>query len=183
MGKLVVTIDGKTAGMMTLAPHSEPASLTIPISAGEHNVVIDNLGGDFIQLDSMYIEHYITPLRTVALADRKQGIFLAWLQHRDYTWENTQKGVQPTPVTATLRIDNMPPGQYRVELWDPFTGNVVGSETMTIADTKGGSLSVNLLPISSMLAVRALRIAEPGNAASPTQSPTPTTVPLATAAP
>jgi hypothetical protein len=181
--QLVVIIDGKIAGQVTFSPHSEPASLTVPISAGEHNVVLDNTGADFLQLDSVDIAQYIAPLRTVSLADRNAGIFLAVLQHRDYTWESAVKKVQIKPVMVKLRVDGMPPGQYRVELWDPFNGNVVGSENITISGQKDGPLTVDLLPISTMLAVRAVRIAEPGNAPSPTPSLTPTPKVLATATP
>jgi hypothetical protein len=60
--RLVIIIDGKTAAEMALSPKSEPASLTVPISAGEHNVVLDNLGEDYLQLDSMEVAAYVSPL-------------------------------------------------------------------------------------------------------------------------
>jgi hypothetical protein len=172
--RLVIIIDGKTAAEMSLSPRSEPSALTVPISAGEHTVVLDNLGDDYLQIDAVEIADYVAPLRTLALADRTSGIFLAWLQNRDYTWQNVAKNVNGKPVTVSLRIDTMPPGMYRLELWDPFTGNVVGQEEVTIPGTKDGSLTVDLLPVSKAIAVRALRVAEPGNAPSPTPTLTPT---------
>jgi len=184
--KLVIIIDNKTVSEMTLPARSEGALLTVPISAGEHTVVLDNLGDDYLQIDYMEIAAYITPLRTVALADRSQGIFLAWVQHRDYTWQNVAKNINTKPVSVSLRVATMPPGLYRVELWDPFSGNVVGQEDVTIPGEKDGSLTVNLLPMSKMMAVRAIRIAEPGNAPSPTPTLTPTprilSTPVSTAA-
>ncbi len=102
--QLAVIIDGKLAAQMTLSPHSEPASLTVPISAGEHSVVLDNTGPDYLQLDSVDIAQYIAPLRTICLADRTAGIFLAILQHRDYTWENAAKNDQIKPVMIKLRV-------------------------------------------------------------------------------
>jgi Domain of unknown function (DUF5060) len=174
--KLAIIVDGKTAGQLTLSPKSQPTSLSVPISAGEHSVVLDNTGPDFLQIDSVEIADYVAPLRSLALADRTEGIFLAWLQNRDYTWENAaipdSKG--PKPVTVSIRVDAMPPGQYRVELWDPFTGNVVGNETVTVPGTKDGPLAIDLLPITQMIAVRAFRVAAPGNAPSATPSLTPT---------
>ncbi len=172
--RLVIIIDGKTVGEMALSPRSEPASLTVPISAGEHTVVLDNLGDDYLQIDSVEIAQYITPLRTVALVDRTQGIFLAWLQHRDYTWQNVAKNANVKPVTVGLRVSGMPPGMYRLELWDPLTGNVVGQEDVTIPGTKDGVLTADLLPVSKSIAVRAIRVAEPANAPSPTPTLTPT---------
>jgi hypothetical protein len=146
----------------------------VPISAGEHTVVLDNLGDDYLQIDSVEIAQYITPLRSVALVDRTQGIFLAWFQHRDYTWQNVAKNVNVKPVTVSLRVSGMPPGMYRLELWDPLNGNVVGQEDVTIPGTKDGVLTADLLPVSKSIAVRAIRVAEPANAPSPTATLTPT---------
>lgn len=180
--RLVVIIDGKTVGEMALSPRSEAAALSVPISAGEHTVVLDNLGDDFLQIEALEIAQYVTPLRTVALADRTTGILLAWLQHRDYTWQNVAQNVVLKPVTASVRVDGMPPGLYRLELWDPFTGNVVGQEEVTIPGAKDGVLTVSLLPVSKMIAVRAIRVAEPGDAPSPTPTLTSTPRILSTSA-
>jgi hypothetical protein len=172
---LAITIDDKLAGQITLSPNSPPAQLTVPISAGEHTVVINNTGPDFLQISSLVIAQYTTPLRAVSLADRTQGIFLSWLQHRDYTWENVAKNVNATPVMSTMRVDGMPLGQYRVEQWDPFTGNVLGSEDVTVQSDSGdtGSLMVELLPISKMLAIRAFHIGDSISNATPPAVATP----------
>jgi hypothetical protein len=69
----------------------------------------------------------------------------------------------------------MPVGLYRVELWDVFSGNVVGSEEVTVSGAVDGELRIALLPVARMLAVRAVRIAEPGNL--PTVTPSPTATP------
>jgi hypothetical protein len=182
---LVIIVDGTTAAEMALSAKSTASALSVPLSAGEHTVVLDNLGDDYLQIGSLDIAAYIAPLRTLALADRKGGIFLAWLQHRDYTWQNVAAGTDIQPITAGMRVAAMPTGLYQVELWDPFTGNVVGQETVTVTGTNEGDLTVNLLPISKMLAVRAIRIAEPADIPSPTPSftPTPRIVPTATATP
>ena len=172
--RLVVIVNGQTTAEMQLAPNSSAVSLIVPLRAGENRVVLDNLGADFLQLDSMEVEAYISPLRALALADREQGILVAWLQHREYTWQHVAAGVTNTPISATIGAAGMPVGVYLVELWDPFTGNVVGQEYITVAGTNHGELRVELLPISQMLAVRAIRIAEPGDMPSPTPTPSPT---------
>jgi hypothetical protein len=183
--RLVIIVDGKTAAEMALSLKSTASALTVPLSAGEHTVVLDNLGEDYLQIGSLDIGAYIAPLRTLALADRKAGIFLAWLQHRDYTWQNVAAGLEIQPITTGVRAAAMPTGLYQVELWDPFTGDVVGQETVTVTGTNQGDLTVNLLPISKMLAVRAIRIAEPADipSATPSFTPTPRLVPTTTVTP
>ncbi len=163
LAKLTVTVDGKLAAQMTLKPGSTLTSLTIPISAGEHTVTLDNLGDDFLQLDSLEVAAYLAPLRAVTLADRKRGIFAGWFQHRDYTWENVAKNIGPKPLNFRVQIPGMPPGAYQIELWDPFSGNVVGDEMQTINGNEPGTLTITLLPITRMIAVRAFRM----EAASP----------------
>ncbi|MCC7209710.1 MAG: DUF5060 domain-containing protein [Anaerolineae bacterium] len=176
--RLAVIVNDQPVAEMQLNPNSTATTLIVPLRAGENRVVLDNLGADYLILDSLEIEAYISPLRTLALADREEGILLAWLQHRDYTWQNAAAGVQAQAVSAAIRVDGMPVGQYLVELWDPFTGNVLGQETASVSGvTEGdvqGMLSVQLLPISRMLAVRAIRVSEPANLPSPTPTFTPT---------
>lgn len=170
--RLAVIIDGKTVAETQLAPNSPPTSLTVPISAGEHAVWLDNTGDDYLQIGSIEVEAYLAPLRAVALADRAQGIFVGWIAHREYTWQNVAAQAHIKPVTCTIRAAGMPPGAYEVELWDPISGNVVGQETVTVEGVTSGELTLSLLPTARMLAVRAVRIAGPGNAQTPTPTPT-----------
>ena len=60
-----------------------------------------------------------------------------------------------------MALPEVPPGVYRVAFWNTATGNVIGVETVTLTDESHGLLRVNLLPITSQLAVRALRVAGP----------------------
>ncbi|MBN1563644.1 MAG: DUF5060 domain-containing protein, partial [Anaerolineae bacterium] len=158
---LTITIDGFEAARVDLSPASEDILVTVPLSAGEHTVTLDNLGADWLQLGYIEIAHYVSPLRALALADREQGTLIAWIHHRDYTWQTIANGETPTALDANLRISAMPVGVYRVTFWDTITGNVIGEERITLTNESGGLLRIKLLPISSQLAVRARRIAGP----------------------
>jgi hypothetical protein len=63
---------------------------------------------------------------------------------------------------------------YRVEFWDVFSGDVIGVEDVFVEGTVDGTLRVNLPPIASLLAVRAIRYAEPSDRRTPTATFTPT---------
>ncbi len=173
--RLQVIVDSKLATEITLGRNSPPLSFSVPLTAGEHTVLIDNVGDDYAVLDSLVIDDYVAPLRTLALADRQKGYFAALVQHRDYTWQRVAANTRPTAVTAAIRASGMPAGLYRVELWDTISGNVVGQEEVLVKGVGSGDLTINLLPLTSLLAVRAIRIAEPANVPtpSPTLSPTP----------
>lgn len=158
---LVIAIDGQEAARVDFSPGSANIIVTVPISAGEHTVVLDNLGQDWLRLDRIEVAQYRTPLRTLALADRKLGVAVAWVHHRDYTWQLVADGGVLDPLSFRLRIPDMPSGIYRVTFWDPLTGTVIGEENITVDATTNGALPINLLPISSQIAVRAFRIAGP----------------------
>jgi hypothetical protein len=155
-GKLNVALDNRVVAELTINPRAEPISLSLPLSVGEHILTLDNTGTDTLQLDSIQIAAYVPLLRSVSLADREKGIYLGWFQHRDYTFQTVAAKTDPKPAAFQLNVNGMPPGTYRVEFWDLQSGNIAGDETVTV--TGSGQLSVQLLPVSKMLAVRAFRM-------------------------
>jgi hypothetical protein len=164
---LAITIDGHEVARVDLSPASRDILVTVPVNAGEHTVILDNLGQDWLQLGYIEIAQYRTPTRALALADRSLGIAVAWVQHRDYTWQLVAEDSALEPLNFSLSFPNMPPGLYRVTLWDTTFGSVIGEENVTLADDADGVLRVRLLPITSQLAVRVIRIAGPEIEPSP----------------
>lgn len=199
---LVVIIDGETAATMSLRAGSRDSALRLPLKTGEHIVELNNTGSDWLELDYIEIGRLISPARALTLRDPDAGIALAWMQHRDYTWETVAAGTVRNPISAIYRLNRMPPGRYVVEIWDPLGGGVLGEEILRVADD--GWLAVNLLPFDSQVALRILRQAEaatdaptellvsttpepppatdtmPTTAAPPTATPSPSRTPTST---
>jgi hypothetical protein len=172
--RLVVLNDGILAAELNLPPNNPPMALSVPLRAGEQLITLDNLGDDYVQIASLEVADYVPPLRSVALADRRGGILLSFFQHQDYTVQNRANLSQIAPLEATFSAQNMPSGMYRVEFWDVFSGDVIGVEDAFVNGTVDGTLRVNLPPIASLLAVRAIRYAEPSDRRTPTPTFTPT---------
>lgn len=181
--ELVIVIDGAEAARVEIGPDNEQIVIALPVTAGQHTVVLDNLGDDWLQLDYIEMVEYRTPGRAVALADRELGAVLAWIHHRNYTWDIVAADGEPEALDVTLRVPGMPVGSYRITFWDTVTANVIGEETITLNEGSGGILRINLLPINAQLAVRAFRISGPQYTApaganyvtrTPQVSPTPT---------
>ena len=133
----------------------------MPLQAGEHTVVLDNLGRDWLELNYLEIAQYRTPLRALALTDRKQGQAAVWISHRDFTWQQVASGATRSPLDFTLRIPDMPAGTYRVTFRDSISGRVIGEETFEQPLDSDGLLRIALPPLSAQIAVRAARIAGP----------------------
>jgi hypothetical protein len=172
--RLIVLNNGMLAAALNLPPSSPPVALSVPLKAGEQLITLDNLGDDYVQIASLEVADYVPPLRSVALADRRSGILLSFFQHQDYNVQNRAQLRQIAPIEATFSAQNMPSGMYRVEFWDVFSGDVIGVEDVLVEGTVDGTLRVNLPPVASLLAVRAIRYAEPSDRRTPTPTFTPT---------
>jgi hypothetical protein len=187
--RLIVLNDGVLAAELILPPNSPSVALSVPLRAGEQLITLDNLGDDYALIDSLELADYVPPLRSVALADRSGGILLSFFQHQAYTLQNRTALYQIEPIEATFSAQHMPAGMYRVEFWDVFSGDVVGIEDVFVNGTVDGTLRVVLPPISSALAVRAIRYAERSDRRTPTPTftatprTTPTETPTATFTP
>jgi hypothetical protein len=185
--RLVITIDGQNATTLDLSANATNIAMRVPLTAGEHEIVLDNMGDDWLELDYVEIGNLIAPARTLTLRDSINGIALAWLQHRDYTWDSILSASERTLIQAQFTLAELPPGLYSVETWDPFSGSILGEELVRVGENR--QLQVGLLPFNTQLALRIFRREDPlvqptslptmtAPPATPSISPEPTTVPL-----
>lgn len=168
--RLNVTVDGQPGLDLSLSADSRNLAIRIPLAAGSHEIVLDNLGEDWMELEYLEIGGLLAPARVLSLRDREAGVALAWLQHRDYTWEAVAAGVERQAVLFRYQIDRMPAGRYQVEIWNPLTGLVIGEDIARVGDN--GILNVELVPMDSQLALRIFRLPEATATPSPTDAPT-----------
>jgi hypothetical protein len=154
--RLSMKLDEQVPVTLDLAAGSKGAALRLPLPAGDHTIVLDNTGDDWLEMESLEVGALIAPARALTLRDVKAGIALAWVQHRDYTWEKSTQ--RPAPLTLCYRLDEMPPGIYRVEIWEPLTGAVPAEIRASVGSD--GILAVSLPPTSSLLALRIFRMGD-----------------------
>ncbi|MFC1959644.1 DUF5060 domain-containing protein [Chloroflexota bacterium] len=176
--QLVVLLDGETLAALELPVGSVGTTLAVPIPAGEHELVIDNVGEDWLEIGYLELEQYIAPLRILALADPEAQVLLAWFQNRAYAWENGD-AVEAVPAGFQAVFSGIPAGDYRVEFFDPYTGQVVGEEKAIVGEETDDLLQIELLPIRRTLAIRVMPYT---GAVLPEMEPT-STRPTATASP
>ncbi len=174
--RLVVTVDDQSVAELELAPDSRDVAVRVPLTTGEHSIILDNFGDDWLELDYLEVGHLLAPARVLTLRDTTVGVALSWVQHRDYTWENVAAGVERALISLQYRLDQMPPGRYRVEIWDPLSGAVLGEEMVRVGDD--GVLLLQLLPFDRQLAIRAFRQLD-----EPLPTPAPTILTTATETP
>jgi Domain of unknown function (DUF5060) len=153
--RLSTRIDNQEVVNLSLPVGSKETAVRVPLPAGEHEITLDNLGDDWLELSYLEIGLLQAPARALTLRDSDAGIALAWLQHRDYTWDQVAAGAQRQPVLFTYQLNRMPPGLYSVEIWNPLTGDVFGEELVRVGDD--GILSAELVPMDAQLALRIFR--------------------------
>lgn len=177
--RLIVTLDEQPALELELRAGSRDIVARLPLVAGEHEIVLDNSGNDWLELAYIEIGHLVAPARALTLRDADAGVALAWIQHGDYTWEQVAAHVARAPLTLRYRLNRLPPGRYVVETWDPLGGGVLGEELLRVG--ADGLLDVDLLPFDAQIALRILRQPEAPAAtatlsahASPSAPPSPT---------
>jgi len=122
-----------------------PAEFSFPVSAGHHDLVVENPGPlDWFDLTGIDLGFDVPVL---AAAGRRDAGFIAlWVWHR--------KGVfavdAPRPASGTLLLDDVPAGQWRVTWWNSLTG--VPAASITIVH-KGGMLRLPTPAIARHAAV------------------------------
>lgn len=156
--RLEVQLDGTPISSLDLTAGTRDLTVNVPLPAGRHTVIIDNLGDDWLELGYIEIADYRSPMRAMALTDSSAGVALVWLHHRTYNWEDVQSNTPRPALNFRLEIPEMPAGTYRIEFWDTLTGNVIGEDFVMVAPDSGNVLPITLLPVTEQLAIRAFRI-------------------------
>lgn len=152
--QLTISVDGDIVFISDLSANTGETTFRLPIKAGNHRVVLENTGADWLQLEYLEIVAYRSPLRSLALIDKETGIALVWLHHRSYTWDTIRAGTNIPPLSGRLDLPNMPVGRYRIEFWDTLTGQVLGEDHRQVTEADGGVLQIDLLSINSQMALR-----------------------------
>jgi hypothetical protein len=122
-----------------------PAEFSFPVSAGRHDLVVENPGApDWFDLTGIDLG-LDTPV-LAAVGQRGAGFIALWVWHRQGVFAVDA----PTPATGTLLVDDVPAGRWRVTWWNSLTG--VPAATTTI-EHAGGVLKLPTPAIARHAAV------------------------------
>jgi hypothetical protein len=94
-----------------------PAEFSFPVSAGHHDLVVENPGPlDWFELTGIDLG-LDTPVLAAA-GKRDAGFIALWVWHREGVFAVDA----PTPATGTVLVDDVPAGTWRVTWWNSLTG-------------------------------------------------------------
>ena len=139
------------AGRLTI--HNGLYQCDVP--AGPHELVVENIGNDWIYANYRFggFRSPLLKLRVLALQSRR-GVWV-WAQNSDHVWPRLREklSVRPTPPgEATFAgLDN---GRYTVRMVDTHTGAVGEGVRATV---RGGRLTLPLPPLAWDVAAYAVK--------------------------
>ncbi len=105
----------------------------VDVPVGKHTVTVENPGNDWL-LISYIMEGYRRLDRPSyrVLGVERDGRGWLWLQNRQSTWgRQNRKQQDPMPIPASvLTVAGVPEGEYEVEWWDTWKGEVASRATV-----------------------------------------------------
>jgi hypothetical protein len=122
------------------APLPKPAELGIEMAKGTHEIVIENTGGEDIVLFDR-IKFGLSVPRLAAAGKRSDTFIYVWVWNRT----NVFAVSDAAPSEATLHIDEVPAGRWKLIWWDSMRGAVLSE---TVREHIGGRFSVKTPPVS-----------------------------------
>ncbi len=92
-------------------------------------------------------------LRAVGQIDPCNGRAHLWIQNRDHTWRNVVDGVSIPPISGSVTLAGLEPGQrYQVEWWDTYAG--APTETQVVVADDEGALVLDVQNLARDMAVK-----------------------------
>lgn len=109
----------------------------IDITAGKHEIELQNDGSDWIAIDNIKLTNYLIidkpDLRVLGMQTSDRA--LIWVQNKSWTWFNVRDKVQINPVPPTrLTLSGFSNGNYTMELWDTVNGSIMEKKEIISSD-------------------------------------------------
>ena len=127
--------------------------VNVSVPAGTHQIGLDNSGGDWFSLDHVkFTDAMLRSAKTRVIGLNNGTLALVWIQNRDHTWWNV---VNKSPIesikNATVEIYGFQDGEYTVEWWDTYNGEISKLEIITIYE---GILPVKIKDLERDVALK-----------------------------
>jgi hypothetical protein len=130
-------------------------NFVVEVPAGRHEIALDNAGGDLIRFSYFILTNYrdITRYPDLdVLGLQLENTALIWVHNRLNQWYFKMAGILSQPVgPATVTLNGFQDGNYRVEWWDTYKGEISKIEQTVV---HGGTLDLHLPVIENDIACK-----------------------------
>ncbi|MCB0639715.1 MAG: DUF5060 domain-containing protein, partial [Lewinella sp.] len=132
-----ISIDGAEVLSQAGVPQT---NYTVVVPAGQHLVVVDNTGTDWISISGYRLGGLGQAVDAYCLRDETGATAHGWLLNNAYNHQSAQSGALPDPATGVVvTIPDMIDGVHFVQFYDCLTGSLLEETTATAVD---GQLAV-----------------------------------------
>ena len=137
---IVIYVDGKQKLNQSAAVNT---TSSVNISAGAHDIKVDNLGTDWISVSNYTFTKIAPALESFVLRSSAKNKIAGWLLNKNYNWQFLHdKGKKPPSVTgASVLIPNIKNGTYTVNFYSCSTGKITNTANVAVND---GTLTIML---------------------------------------
>lgn len=108
---------------------------TIQVSAGEHQIKVDNTGTDWISISSYRLSDLGSAVDAYVLKSEDQLQLAGWLLNNSYNHDYVRNnGLPPSASGATVSIPDVANGTHLVQYYDCLTGALLSTETISVGN-------------------------------------------------
>ena len=134
-------------------PARRPQEFALPLTSGENEVVLENVGGaDWVEFESLDLRSEVSAIG--AVGKRGESFAAFWLWRRDGVFARPE--VQP--ADGFVSVGDFTPGEWRVTWWDTLHGKAART---SVVEHAGGELRLAVPAFSRHTAVVVERDAAP----------------------
>ncbi len=104
---------------------------SIHVPAGEHTIMVDNQGEDWISIDYYRLTNFHTrekkpPLRVLGLQNDTEAML--WLQNSEHIWYKMSMGMPLQTIPPVfVEVQGLQDGKYQIEWWNTYRPDSVES--------------------------------------------------------
>ncbi len=116
---------------------------SVNITAGAHNIKVDNLGTDWTTISNYTFTNIAPPLENFVLKSADNNRVAGWVLNKKYNWQYLHDSSKtPLPVTgSSIVITGVTNGNYTINLYSCSTGLVISTFNSTVT---AGKLTIAL---------------------------------------
>lgn len=141
--KITIKLDGATLIDQTALTNT---SYTITVPAGNHTIMVDNTGTDWILISSYRFEGLGSQIDAHVLVAETKEMVTGWALNNRYNHQHIADFGEPDPTPpATILVEGMQNGTYSLRWYDSGTGALGGNDVAVALD---GTLNI---PLGSFL--------------------------------
>lgn len=128
------------------------SSYSIPVPAGPHVIRLENAGSDWISLNGIILNPYMSKRYVNCYGLQDDHIALLWFHNPAHNWKNAYEGKPCPPIAgATVVLHGLKDGDYTLQWWNTETGKPFRVEN---AVSRSGELPITLPEITSDVALK-----------------------------